>query len=1011
MSLNFKWRKKKNLDPVQALYTEGEQLAEWLLVKYCAIAVLENSNKHDKNIQDLQTILSKSQSIQTKQIQQLSEDEVQWLRNSKSSMENYITENIQKSIKILEDEIVNLNEYSQNGIKTKDNLIYQQEVRYINTLNAENEKLKNYLIEKRDQCVELNMNIIINEKLIQKQNINTSGSEFDAKETIEKLESSNKNLNNEKINLISNIRKIGNFSNEELHYLGTEKNKLKDFIINQCDNFEISIRTEAFNATLNTLPDGRQLVMDIQILREEKVVLENNLKEKFKEQIELNQPTLKEFMQKYGAFNDEKKKIENELTVIKDKNNNIIDRQRRLQNQINELDKENEDDSSINIINGARYQLIQTLIENINDLYNQKRDLRNYLMRKYDLLIQLVNLNDEHPVIEKYIEYRNKFESSSPEKKFILRKTNNNEVIISYGGEFIDDTCHFQTLYKEKGDLKTYLCTQPRKTIDDFNSEKQKLEEKLVYINATKKYQNLQINIQSLYKKLCEWKSDLVNRYNQLIKLEKFINDDSFIYTKRVNELMEAIQPFNYDFANVNQRDIENLIYDCEQTIDKYRKEISNIQAERNYIVTTIDNVKVQIESDLINKYRQLAQLDEFKKWTLVSNEYHNNIKKIQEIPNLSDTNNIPRPSDTNDMQNNIDRIRQLETIVSNLEGDMKSKDEKICELKGELEAKDIRIRELIELNSSFRNEAVKYPSELRKVTNFEFGDHDSNNIGQLSNEIKQLKHDLEFFCTLRKSITSINEPYMRNLLIKYNCSAEVLGKSYNKNLLEGLLQRYIIETTISEAINYLDTDEWSNEACLEAKIKSVTNRLQEYATELSTHRFGTDKASRAIPAKLCQMVYNLLSSRGFSKNKDEREHPVIERLTKEILNIMNSCRKINDPVKNEKIESMAIEIVRQIIVIFLFRFKVQEPTIEYLWFESRDKIELEFMEFSVDEDFKNAEDLCYSLFTFYVFLASLTFPIQSSSMQVASKGRGIRNPHGLLPHMVPTIVPWDWEV
>ncbi|CAG8444316.1 14802_t:CDS:1 [Dentiscutata erythropus] len=750
------------------------------------------------------------------------------------------------------------------------------------------------------------------------------------------------------------MRKIGNFSNEELHYLETEKNKLKDFITNQCAKFETSIRKEAFN-TINTSSDGWQLIKDIQILREEKMRIENHLKEKLKEQIELNLPTLNEFMQKYAVFNDETKKIENELAEIKDENTNIIDRKLRLQNQINELDKESEEVSSINNINGARYQLIQTLLENVNDLYSQKLDLRNYLMKKYDLLIQLMNLNDEHPVTEKYVEYRNKFESS-PEKKFSLRKTNNNEVIISYDGECIDDTFHFQTLYKHKRNLKTYLYTQLKKTIDDFNSEKRKLEEKLAYITATKKYQNLKTNIQSLYKKICELKSDLVNKYNQLIKLEKFIKDDSSIYTKKVNELREEIQPFNDVFEDANQDNIENLIYDCEQTIEKCNREISNLRGERNYIISTIDGVKVQIESDLVNRYSQLIQLEEFKKWTLVSDEYHNNIKKIQGIPNLSDTNNIPNPNDTNDVQNNTDRIRQLEKIISNLEGDIKSKDEKISELNGDLEARDIRIRELIELKSSPKNETAKYPSELRKVTNFEFDDHDSNNIGQLSNEIKQLKHDLEFFCTLRKSITSINETYMRNLLKKYNCSAEVLGKNYNKNLLEGLLQRYIVEITISKAKEYLNIDEWNKEACLEAKIKSVTNRLQDYTIALSTHRFGTDKASPAIPTKLRQMVYTLLSNRGFSKNKDEREHPVIESLTKEILNIMNSCRKINDTVKNKEIEVMTTKIVRQIIVIFLFRFKVQEPIIEYLWFESRDKIEPEFMEYSIDDELKNAE-------------------------------------------------------
>ncbi|KAF0435644.1 hypothetical protein F8M41_004766 [Gigaspora margarita] len=339
------------------------------------------------------------------------------------------------------------------------------------------------------------------------------------------------------------------------------------------------------------------------------------------------------------------------------------------------------------------------------------------------------------------------------------------------------------------------------------------------------------------------------------------------------------------------------------------------------------------------------------------ANANQHNIENLidEYIPNLSDTINIPNASNTNE-QNNTDRVRQLETNISNLEDDIKSKDEEIRELKDKLEARDIKLHELIELNSSLRNETAKYSSEFRKATNFEFSDHDINNIGQLSNEIKQLKHDLKFFCTLRKSIAYLNEPYIKTLLNKYGCSTEVFRKNYNKNILEGLLQCYIIEVTISEAKNYLDIVEWSREACLEAKIKSTTNRLQEYTTSLSTQHFGTDIVSPAIPTKLRQIIYTLLSNQDLSQNKDESEHPIIGRLTKSILHIMISCCVIKDSVKNKKIESMAIEIVRQIIVIFLFRFKVQEPIIEYLWFESRDKIKLEFMKFSVDEDFKNAE-------------------------------------------------------
>ncbi|CAG8715316.1 7247_t:CDS:1 [Racocetra fulgida] len=270
---------------------------------------------------------------------------------------------------------------------------------------------------------------------------------------------------------------------------------------------------------------------------------------------------------------------------------------------------------------------------------------------------------------------------------------------------------------------------------------------------------------------------------------------------------------------------------------------------------------------------------------------------------------------------------------------------------------------ELIAKNKSLRNEAAKYSSELGRATNFEFGDHDSNNINQLLNDIKQLKNDLEYFCTLRKSYTEINEESMKMLAKQYGCSSEFSVKTFNRNLFQGLLQRHIIEFILNSAEEYLKFEEGDDSEHFEAKIISAETKLHYCANSISKYRVGTDKVSSAIPTKLRQSVYILLSNRGFSQinHMDKVEHPFIANLTKKIINKMNNIRTMKDSVKNKEIESMTTEIIRRIIVIFLFRFKVQEPAVQSHWFQCGNKIEPEFMDVPLsDEDLKNASvDAC----------------------------------------------------
>src|SRR5207249_10858840 len=116
-----------------------------------------------------------------------------------------------------------------------------------------------------------------------------------------------------------------------------------------------------------------------------------------------------------------------------------------------------------------------------------------------------------------------------------------------------------------------------------------------------------------------------------------------------------------------------------------------------------------------------------------------------------------------------------------------------------------------------------------------------------------------------------------------------------NKNRISSLLERHVIETIIDKTKEYLDlqghvkSDEQQN---LEAKIDKAAGQLLKLTDSISTNRAGYDEFSKAASTKLRQQIYGVLGNRGFSHNKgDDKEHPFIVKLQKEIVELMNCYR------------------------------------------------------------------------------------------------------------------------
>ncbi|CAG8730438.1 34050_t:CDS:2, partial [Gigaspora margarita] len=310
-----------------------------------------------------------------------------------------------------------------------------------------------------------------------------------------------------------------------------------------------------------------------------------------------------------------------------------------------------------------------------------------------------------------------------------------------------------------------------------------------------------------------------------------------------------------------------------------------------------------------------------------------------------------------------------ISTTYQNSETEKKDLEEKCKTL--ELEK---QIVELTKTNESLKKEVKKHQFALGNATSFH---QDSDSAGQLSKDISDLHNKLEKFCGLKK-FADINEPEINKLLKIYDYSISGNMKA-NKNLISGLLERYVIETIIYRSNKYLecqdhDRDIDQDDQNLEKKIINATKKLLSLTKSISEYRSGTDAVSKTISTKLRQQIYGLLGNRGFS-NKGNKEHHLIIKLRTEINNTMNSFRTIQKKEKLEENEAMTTDIIRQVINIFLFRLKVQEPVANWKFFGQNTSINTIMMSASLDDH--DLDNLCVNVCAFPVIGSDLCEPDQ----------------------------------
>ncbi|GBB95724.1 hypothetical protein RclHR1_00260029 [Rhizophagus clarus] len=347
---------------------------------------------------------------------------------------------------------------------------------------------------------------------------------------------------------------------------------------------------------------------------------------------------------------------------------------------------------------------------------------------------------------------------------------------------------------------------------------------------------------------------------------------------------------------------------------------------EKNYV--TCDDYK-NLQDELESQKRHYEKIIRRKK-----NDYELRIQELNQ--KLFDTNN--------ELQKYKNYTESFKTEYRKIQDELDANKEDINILKTN--------------NTALKEEASRYQSALGTATNF----RTSDDSVQLKNDILSLQDSIGDYVTNLKGRIEINIDNIEKLIQDYGCLTKITKEKPNKSFIKAILQRYVLNTVIEHARNYFE-----NSASLESDILHKTLHLCSALNKFSESRKGMDTITPTTSIKIRQEACVALSNRGFSEtleNNQTIEHDFIKRARHALNNSMNEYRTINDPEKKQSVESMATNIIREIVRIFWFRLRAQEPTVSSSWIDPRVKIDINTMTGRWEKEEEDIDklivDMCY---------------------------------------------------
>ncbi|CAB4381866.1 unnamed protein product [Rhizophagus irregularis] len=239
----------------------------------------------------------------------------------------------------------------------------------------------------------------------------------------------------------------------------------------------------------------------------------------------------------------------------------------------------------------------------------------------------------------------------------------------------------------------------------------------------------------------------------------------------------------------------------------------------------------------------------------------------------------------------------------------------------------------------------------LKKQTNFngdvtddEWRDDDENNSTQLVKDIEKLNRALNKITEVKRNVSEIKEEAVTELFSSLGCNTTVKDKQM-KLVLVAALQQKLIKFILDYAKYYFEHANISQVQSmsvdnLEAAILFKTEDLIQLTTCFENTHSVTGENSRTLPTTLRKQCYAALGNRGFPAN-----HPFIDQLAKDLISEMNKYRILDSDEKNKKFEKEIVKIIIQVLRIFRFRFKTQEPIPVKQFYKGGEDIDPFFME------------------------------------------------------------------
>ncbi|PKY38041.1 hypothetical protein RhiirA4_391386 [Rhizophagus irregularis] len=421
-------------------------------------------------------------------------------------------------------------------------------------------------------------------------------------------------------------------------------------------------------------------------------------------------------------------------------------------------------------------------------------------------------------------------------------------------------------------------------------------------------------------------------------------NGEEIVPQKRAKH--DTSKNSNNEQPNESLSVLKDYIEITPEELDKKFSDMKRLEAENSSLSENLKQKSTDLDS-MIENFNKISDLNK---------ELQNENKKLKE-----DNDNLLREKQI--VEQDFAKVKDsYETKIKDLE--LKLQAQKTHDQAEEIiTSLQSQLSDLKQRNTKLKDEASRYQSELGDAISVRLDNNDQNNPVHLKQDILSLQRTLEIYVTNLKVNIDINVKEVNVLIRQYGCQREMKPEKLDKPFIKAVLQRKVLQQIFDFSKNYR---KYRNNGCsLESEIDIKTNELSNMIKKFSETRVGNDEVSKVTAIKIRQQVYQLLGNRGFSdiiSSQGTHIHNFIFHYSKNLNEIMNQYRQINDVDRRNEVEKLAQTLIRDVLRIFWFRLMIQEPIPEIKFFESNDKINPDLM-IGRWEDYNFDEicvDLCY---------------------------------------------------